>query len=115
MIILKLETKSETIEVAGTVLEKTHPRVTKIGHYETELLPDGDILLLFGHDKPGTIGKIGDVLGADNVNIARMTFGRQKVGGEALLALNLDTACEGKTLEKIKKLDVVDNAIMISL
>jgi D-3-phosphoglycerate dehydrogenase len=48
------------------------------------------------------IGKIGTILGAENINIAHMQVGRQKLGGEAVMGLNVDQPISEEILEKIR-------------
>lgn len=112
---VKLVTDTGTIEVAGTVFGRSHPRIVRIAGFYVEIMPEGHILVVFGNDVPGLIGQVGATLGDAGVNIARMGFGRQEAGGEALLALNLDTACDEETLEEIRGLSVVQRAAPVEL
>jgi len=115
MIVLALSTDAGDMEVAGTVFGKRHPRIMRIGGFYTEVLPDGHLLMVFGKDKPGLIGTVGEALARAGINIARMTFGRQEAGGDALLALNLDEPCDEAALERIRHLSLVDKAVQLSL
>ena len=56
-------------------------------------------------DKPGLIGSLGTFLGKQNVNIATMTFGRDKPGGRAISVLNVDSPIPLDMQEQIKKLE----------
>jgi D-3-phosphoglycerate dehydrogenase len=71
--------------------------------------------MVFHSDVPGLIGKVGDALGKAGVNIARMASGRKEAGGKALLALNLDTRCDKATLDKIRRLSVVERVVAVDL
>jgi len=115
LIVLGLATDAGEIEIAGTVLERKHPRIVRIGSFHTEVVPEGHLLMVFGKDRPGLIGKVGEALGRAGINIARMTFGRKEPGGDALLALNLDSPCDEQALRRIKALDLVDRAIPLPL
>jgi len=115
LIVLKLVTDSAEMSVAGTVFGREHPRVVRFGRFYTEVLPEGELLLVFAKDKPGAIGRVGETLGRAGINIARMTFGREAAGGNALLALNLDNPCDQDTLEQILELDIVEQAVLVSL
>ncbi|MFP4026201.1 MAG: phosphoglycerate dehydrogenase [Candidatus Brocadiia bacterium] len=115
MITLTLTTETHGIGVSGTVFGQEHLRVLQIGAFHTEVTPDGTLLVIFGKDQPGLIGTIGDTLGKAGVNIARMTFGREKVGGNAMLALNLDVPCTEEALEQIRELELVDEARLLKL
>ena len=115
LIALGLSTDAGEIEIAGTVLERKHPRIVRIGQFQTEVVPEGHLLMVFAKDRPGLIGKVGEVLGRTSINIARMTFSRKEAGGEALLALNLDSPCGEEALKRIRALDLVEKAIPLPL
>ena len=115
LVTLKLVTDAGELEVAGTVFGGQHQRVVRVGSFYTEVAPEGELLLVFGADKPGVIGMVGKAVGAAGVNIARMTFGRTQAGGESLLALNLDDPCSQKLLDAVNGLSVVGRAVLVSL
>ena len=49
-------------------------------------------LVVFRYDDvPGVIGKVGTLFGEAGVNIANMTVSRTRQGGQALMALSIDT------------------------
>jgi D-3-phosphoglycerate dehydrogenase len=54
-------------------------------------------------DRPGIIGNLGTLMGKNNINIAAMTFGRDKPGGKAISVLNVDSPVSAEILEKIRK------------
>ena len=54
-----------------------------------ELAP---LLVVFRYDDvPGVIGKVGTLFGEAGVNIANMTVSRTRQGGQALMALSIDS------------------------
>jgi D-3-phosphoglycerate dehydrogenase / 2-oxoglutarate reductase len=60
-------------------------------------------MLLFHHkDVPGLIGYIGTIFGKHGVNIAQMTVGRQRPGGEAIAVLNLDSPPPDAALAEVR-------------
>ena len=115
LIVVKLVTDVGSVEAAGTVFGRKHPRIVRIGEFYVEVIPEGDLLIVRGNDVPGLIGKVGAILGVAGVNIARMGFGRTAQGGDAILALNLDSTVDAKTLDKIGELDVVQTAVPVKL
>jgi D-3-phosphoglycerate dehydrogenase len=56
-------------------------------------------------DRPGIIGNLGTLLGNYKINIAAMTFGREKPAGKAITVLNVDSAISEEVLEKIRKIE----------
>lgn len=112
---VKLVTSAGVSGAAGTLFGRNHPRVVLIDDFSVEIAPKGHVLMVFHSDVPGVIGKVGEALGDAGVNIARMASGRKEVGGKALLALNLDTRCDRETLEKIRRLSVVERVVAVEL
>jgi D-3-phosphoglycerate dehydrogenase / 2-oxoglutarate reductase len=53
-------------------------------------------------DRPGVVGTVGGILGDAGVNIAGMQVARQDKGGEALVALSVDSAIPAETLSEIE-------------
>jgi len=115
LIVVKLITDTGSIEVAGTVFGRKHPRIVRIGSFYVEVIPEGDLMIVRASDVPGLIGKVGAILGMSGVNIARMGFGRTAQGADAILALNLDSGTDKQALEKIRQLDVVKEAVPVTL
>ena len=115
LVVLELTTEAGALEVAGTVFGRQHPRIVRIGPFHTEVIPEGHLLMLFGQDKPGQVGSVGEVLGRSGVNIARMTFSRTRPAGESLVALNLDGPCDQETLESIGALPSIHRTALLSL
>ncbi|MGF1656333.1 MAG: phosphoglycerate dehydrogenase [Verrucomicrobiales bacterium] len=81
---------AEQVSVAGTYFGAA-PRIVKVNQSFVEAKPEGVILYLENRDRPGIVGQLGTILGAHQVNIARMSLGRNEAGGRALTLLNLDT------------------------
>ena len=104
LISLEIKTHKETHRVAGTLFTKTDPRIVKIDEFYVEAIPIGCMLIMHNWDKPGIIGGLGMVMGQYNINIAAMSFGREKQGGRALTVLNIDACVSPEILEKIKSL-----------
>ena len=90
----------DSASVAGTYFGTT-ARVVKINNRHVEARPEGVLLLLENRDRPGIVGMLGSVLGANNVNIAGMSLSRNEVGGEAITVLNLDTPPSPELLQKL--------------
>jgi len=104
LVSLEIKTHKETHRIAGTLFTKTEPRIVKIDEFYVEAIPMGCMLILQNWDKPGLIGSLGMVMGEYNINIAAMSFGREKQGGRALTVLNVDSCVTGEVLEKVKAL-----------
>ena len=101
--------------VAGTVFGQNLPRIVMLDDYHVEAIPEGDVLVAFNDDRPGLIGAIGNVCGGYGVNIARMTFGRQQQGGEAITVLNLDAPPPAELIAAIQDIPAVHRTRVMSL
>jgi len=90
--------------VAGTVFSDGRPRLIQIDgiNLEAELGPH--MLYTQNGDKPGYIGALGTIMGAENVNIASFSLGRDKPGGKAIAFWELDQPCSDKAIAAIKAL-----------
>jgi D-3-phosphoglycerate dehydrogenase len=65
----------EYVEVVSGTVMHNEPRIVRIGRYWTEFVPEGYILFCRNPDKPGMIGRVGNILGKANVNIRHMDVG----------------------------------------
>ncbi|MBI2095499.1 MAG: phosphoglycerate dehydrogenase [Candidatus Omnitrophica bacterium] len=110
-----VKTEKKKSEVAGTLFTREDARIVKIDSFNVEAVPEGYILLISNRDVPGIVGQIGTLLGANRVNIAGMTLGRDKPGGEAKTLLKIDSAVSDDVLSKIKKAKNILDAKLIKL
>ncbi|MGH8907849.1 MAG: ACT domain-containing protein, partial [Egibacteraceae bacterium] len=80
------------VAVAGTVVGPAdRERLVNVWGFDVDMEP-ADYMLFFRYaDRPGIVGLIGTRLGAADVNIATMQVGRRAAGGEALIAMSVDS------------------------
>jgi len=105
LIQLEIKTDKETKSVCGTLSSNKQPRIVKIDDYYLELYPIGEMVFIRNWDKPGLIGSLGTFMGKNGINIAAMTFGRDKPGGKAISVLNVDSQVSPEILDKIRELE----------
>jgi D-3-phosphoglycerate dehydrogenase len=81
-----------TVSVAGTLTgPKMVEKVVGVNGFDLEI-PLSDHMVFFSYvDRPGVIGSVGKLLGDADVNIAAMQVSRIDEGGEALVALTVDS------------------------
>ncbi|NHN28757.1 phosphoglycerate dehydrogenase [Paenibacillus agricola] len=96
--------KNEEHVVAGTLLAGYGERIVQIDQYPVDIAPSGNLLLISHNDKPGIIGKVGTLLGANDVNIATMQVGRKVIGGSAIMILSTDKPTPKNVLEQLRLL-----------
>jgi len=105
LIQLEIKTDKETRKVLGTLSANKQPRVVKVDEYYLDLSPVGSMIFIRNWDKPGLIGSLGTLLGKHDINIAAMTFGRDKPGGKAISVLNVDSQVSVAIQDKIRELE----------
>jgi D-3-phosphoglycerate dehydrogenase len=93
-----------TVSVAGTVTStatRDIRRLTEVDGYDLELSAEGVLLFFRYPDRPGVVGAIGTILGENGVNIASMQVARRSIGGEALMALTVDSSVDAELLSSV--------------
>ncbi len=115
MIGLRIKAKNNERYLAGTLYSKKDPRIILIDNYKVEIVPEGELLLIYNNDKPGVIGNIGGLMGSNSINIARMHFGRESAGGTAISVVSVDTTPSEEILEQIKRLPNILSVNKITL
>ena len=93
--------KQTTVE--GTLVgTRKIERITAIDGFDLDLPPADHLLFLRYGDRPGVVGKVGNALGLANINIASMQVARNSAGGEALMALTVDSGIPKDVVNQIK-------------
>jgi D-3-phosphoglycerate dehydrogenase len=96
--------EGQVASVSGTFYgSPNNPRIVRINDMPVEAVPHGVLFIMSNKDRPGIVGWIGTTMGKHGVNIASMSLGRDKEGGQALTVLNLDSAPSGALLAEIRK------------
>ena len=101
--------------VGGTLFNRTEMRIVRIGDYRIEVIPSPMMLLCSYIDKPGVIGRVGTLLGNNNINIASMQVGRRSIGGEAVMVLQVDQPVDQDLLAQLEKLEGVFSTRFVQL
>ncbi len=115
LISLEVDIEGKRRKVAGTLFTNNEPRIVNVDGLYVETIPKGHMLFLENWDRPGVIGGLGTLLGKNKINIAGMTFGRDKPGGKAVSALNIDSPVSAKLISEIKKLDNILSVKLVKL
>lgn len=115
LITLKLKTNQGDRQLAGTLMNGYGARIVEIQNYAVDLSPTGHLLIVSHQDKPGIIGKLGTILGNNDVNIATMQVGRKDVGGEAIMVISVDKKAPQQVLTELVGLPEILSVEEISL
>jgi D-3-phosphoglycerate dehydrogenase len=67
-------------------------KISAIDKFDLDLQPADYLLFLRYTDRPGVVGIVGDTLGKAGINIASMQVARSSAGGDALMAITIDSA-----------------------
>ncbi len=99
----------------GTMCGEADARIVGLDGFSVEVIPEGEILVVFNDDKPGIIGELGRILGDRGINIARLVYGRKEAGGRAITIMNLDTSPDKRVLNSVTKAANVNAAYAVTL
>ena len=92
----------EVVSVSGTLSgPKSAAKIVDINGFTVDLALSEQLAFFRYTDRPGVVGLIGGLLGEAGVNIAGMQVSRSAKGGEALVALTLDSAISPEILAEI--------------
>jgi len=115
LISVEIKTDAGVRAVSGTLFTKKDARIVKIDEFHVDAIPEGYMIVAHNNDVPGIIGIMGTLLGNRNINIATMTFGREKPGGKTLSVLNVDSLVPEDVLNEIRKAKNILDATLIKL
>jgi len=90
--------------VAGTLVGPANrQRLIEAWGFDIDMEPTDHMLFFRYVDRPGIVGLIGRALGEAGVNIATMQVGRREAGGEALIAMAVDSRVDAAILDAIAR------------
>ena len=90
------------VSVSGTLFGKSQvPKLTEIQGYDMDLDLSGYLLFFLYTDRPGVVGTVGAALGEAGINIAGAQVSRTTRGGEALMAVTVDSPVQPELLHDI--------------
>ncbi|MDI6830029.1 MAG: phosphoglycerate dehydrogenase [Actinomycetota bacterium] len=106
----------EEVAVGGTLVGLSNAeRFVHVYEYDIDLGPSQYMAFFRYDDVPGMIGKIGTILGDHGINIAHMQVGRRKIGGEAVMGINVDIPIPDEVMEEIRAVPRVKDGRFIVL
>ncbi|SFK92488.1 D-3-phosphoglycerate dehydrogenase [Paenibacillus sp. 1_12] len=115
LVSVTLKSKNDVRIVAGTLLAGYGERIVQISQYPVDIAPNGNLLLISHNDKPGIIGKVGTLLGNNDVNIATMQVGRKVIGGSAIMVLSTDKKTPKEVLQQLIQLPEITHVNELTL
>lgn len=92
------------LSVSGTLVGiAQRERLVEVNGYLVDVEPTNHLAFFRYLDRPGIVGVLGQILGDAGVNIAGMQVSRDAKGGQALVALSVDSAVPQDVLAQISE------------
>lgn len=115
-ICVKIKTSDKETVVKGALIAKGIKRIVRLNNYFASIEPKEHMLLVPHINKPNMVAQVASVLGADEINISGMQVAQSSDCEEkSIMIISTDTKVEQPTLDKISKIDGIDDAKFISL
>src|SRR5487761_1975762 len=90
------------ITVSGTLMGiRQVQKIVAIDSYDLDLVPSENMIFMRYADRPGVVGTVGNILGKESINIGGMQVARNHEGGEALMAITVDSPVVPRVLESL--------------
>jgi D-3-phosphoglycerate dehydrogenase len=111
---ITVTTDKASRSIAGTLFAGNKPRLVEIKGIPVEADFAHDMLYVTNQDKPGFIGRFGDLLARHGINIATFHLGRAAAGGDAICLVSLDEPVPESVLAEVRALPLVVQAVGLS-
>jgi len=111
----------ETKILEGTIFGKDDARIVRIDKFRLEAVPKGHLSLIHNVDQLGSIGSIGTicsigtVFGRHDINISRMTVGKEDDGNRNIIFLETDSLVPPDVVKEIEDLELVVSMTTVEL
>ncbi len=115
---VELRTAAGISHASATVIHGEQPRLLEFDGIDVEAPLEGTLIVCRNLDVPGVIGRIGTILGEQNVNIANFALGREREGKhpvKALAVVQVDAPVSAKALEALHTIDAILEAKLVKL
>ena len=113
LVTVTVTTDVQQRQARGTIFHRESPRVVGVDEYEFEAEMGKLMLFVRNDDVPGVVGKVGTILGANQINIAGMNLGRNRPQGTAASVYNLDNEIPARVLEELNAFPCIREAKVV--
>jgi D-3-phosphoglycerate dehydrogenase len=110
---LKLTGHTGSVECRGTLVHGTSPRLIQLDGIDIESHLEGNFVVVANLDAPGVVGSIGTLLGKHNINIARLSLGRE--GRQALAIVQVDELVSPEVLTGLRNVTSVQKVSSVKV
>lgn len=101
--------------VSGTIVSDSEERIINVDNFHINFIPKGILLATQNIDKPGMVGKVGTLLGQNNVNIARMDLGRDSKEQKAMMMINIDESISDELIQELREMEGILDTRLINI
>lgn len=115
LITVKFVTKTREMAISGTVFAKEELRIADFFGYQLDFEPAPYVIAIHCIDKPGIIGRVGTLLGANGLNIAAMQWSRKGQGDRAVSFVSVDGEVSDAVLSQLRQSEGILKASMVRL
>ncbi len=106
LIRLTVETTERKFAIVGTIY-RGEPRIVRLFGVPMDAAFSENMLYIRNDDRPGFVGKLGNLLGDAKINIATFSMGRMEQGGEAVCLVSVDDCPPASVCEEIAAIEQV--------
>jgi D-3-phosphoglycerate dehydrogenase len=115
LITVKFFTKNRELSISGTVFARQEIRIVDFFGYKLDFEPSPYVIAIQNIDRPGIIGKIGTLLGNNDINIAAMQWSRTKRGEKAVSFVSVDGEVGEDVLVQLRDMEGLLKVSMLKL
>ncbi|TYK07186.1 D-3-phosphoglycerate dehydrogenase 1 [Cucumis melo var. makuwa] len=91
------------------------PHLRRVGSFDVDVSLEGNLILCRQVDQPGMIGRVGNILGENNVNVNFMSVGRTMRRKRAIMAIGVDEEPNKDTLRQIGQVPAIEEFVFLNL
>ncbi|MEJ2108316.1 MAG: phosphoglycerate dehydrogenase [Acidobacteriota bacterium] len=115
LLTVKFYTKNKEMSISGTVFAKEELRIVDFFGYKLDFEPSPNVIAIQNIDRPGIIGRIGTILGENDINIAAMQWSRNRRGEKAVSFVSVDVEVSNDVLTQLREMEGLLKVSMLKL
>lgn len=91
------------------------PHLRCVGNFGVDVSLEGNLILCRQVDQPGIVGRVGNILAEQNVNVNFMSVGRTAQRKKAIMAIGVDEEPNKDTLKNIGEVPSIEEFVFLEL
>jgi len=99
----------------ATLVGRNQEMFVNVMDFDIEISPSENMAFVRYEDRPGMIGKVGNILGDNSINIESLQVGRKKIDGDAAMGLTLGSPISQEILDRLQSEPGIKEAMFIFL